>query len=130
MFEHKPKDLTGRVVTLKTDTMVEIAGKMGVGAGNDIVLEHPMQVQMRPVQQNEGLREGEKKIEIGMHPLMLCNPCVDSVRIPRDKVIAIAEAPDEIAETVGKFSDDVKASATWVGTGSSAPSGEADDSGE
>ena len=120
MFEHKTKDLTGSVVTLKMDSMAEIAGKVGVDDGKDIVLENPMQVNVT--------QEDEGKIGIVLSSLMLCNPELESARIPREKVLAITEARPDIAAAVGRFKKNMEASATWVGTGS--PAGEADEAGE
>ena len=122
MFEHKTKDLTGSVVTLKMDSMAEIAGRVGMEDGKDIVLENPMQVNVT--------RKEEGEIGIVLSSLMLCNPELKSARIPRDKVLAITEARPDIKDAVGRFTEHMKASATWMETGSQEPSGGADDSGE
>lgn len=90
MLEQKKKDLQGSVVTLKMDNMSEIVGKMGVDADpKSYTIENPRQVVA-------GGKAADGTNQFGMMPLMVSSD-VDMVQIPKDKVMAVAEARGDFA---------------------------------
>ena len=91
MLEQRTKDMQGSVVTLKMDNMSEIVGRMGVAADpKSYTIENPRQVVA-------GGKAADGTSQFGMMPLMVSSPDVDMVQIPKDKVMAVAEARGDFA---------------------------------